>query len=204
MRLFLICLIGSTFIAPDISATSICENQISLQSSNESLSCEIINSCVICFIDEQEVYLKSCENSGSEIDISGLNITHVCPGAFDDVAHLEIINLSFNNLFAIPENLFENLKMLIVVNFSYNVLEFLPNLLFHYNTKLQVLDLSHNLLKSDGLSMDIFNSLFVLQTLDLSSNLLTDVPSLKQQIFLRCFNLSHNHLKGKSIQWYEK
>ena len=63
--------------------------------------------------------------------------------------------------------------------------------------RLGFLDIADNELGIDeDLPDDAFRDLFMLQTLDLSRNYLTQLPNIDKLIFLKCLNLSNNSLTG--------
>ena len=154
-------------------------------------------------VNGNERTLLSCDEKSESVDLRGQNISHICPKAFlRSTSKMKVIDLSFNYLSVLNDNLFDNFTILNELNLSSNKFQTFSPILLQFNNKLEVLDLSENLITN--LDSDFLSFSFILEKLDLSRNRLDGLPSLRQQIFLRCLNLSSNMLKGNKLNPYKK
>jgi len=117
------------------------------------------------------------------------------------LAHLKRLDLSNNELVALPPRFFQpvvsSLEELFLQNNSISVL---PPGLFHGMKKLTDLDLSHNEITSHWVGPDTFSHLISLTHLDLSFNRMSRVDSgtFRQLTHLSVLQLAHNEIESIS------
>ena len=138
--------------------------------------------------------LVGCEQYLTKLDLhqTGLRVIHW--GLFAKLHKLKSLNLSNNELFALPVELFERLSALTELNLSHNKLTTLTNTCFYQLTVLKTLNLQGNDIRH--IDDDIFDNLSQLLELDLSRNQLDNVDSVlgRGLSSLTFLDLSHNRL----------
>ena len=120
-------------------------------------------------------------------------ISQVHDGALNGLNELKTLDLSENNIVALPARLFLSTPELQQLKLDNNRLSVISSRLFHPLKKLIVMDLSGNLLKSDCetcLSKKSFQGLNNLIFLDLSMN---KISSLQQSMFEDLNNKKHKY-----------
>ena len=152
--------------------------------------------------------------------ISGNSLTRIEPNAFDNVASLEDLDLSFNNISELPNDIFSKLTNLKVLRLDHNHLQHLSEVIFDNSRELEELDLSYNPLKilyqewftslqnlralnvaHTGLMTidhDTFHFTSSLEELDLSENNFSLVPNAGLKIIP---NLKRLKLNGNPIKY---
>lgn len=139
--------------------------------------------------------LQHCAGSISTLDLSWNRIAKLSENAFCNLTQLRSLSLGSNVIFFIHKRAFTNLASLQILNVSDNRIEFLSSDTLSSMRNLRILNLSHNNLRS--LPRDLFTST-VLESLDLSSNLLNVMPSSSISevgATLRRLDLSSNHIE---------
>ena len=94
---------------------------------------------------------------------------------FDSLSDLEYLDLSFNELSALPADVFDGFTDLKYLNLGVNDLSALPADVFDSPSKLEHLSLSNNQL--DALPADVFDGLSSLEVLKLNFNELDELPA---------------------------
>lgn len=154
-------------------------------------------------------YLKVSANSIQVID----------EHAFEGIAKLETLDVSYNNISSIPLNALKPLTNLKVLDLSNNHIEDIPKRAFDHNTQLEQLILSHNPIKIVfpawfetlsslrvlhitqaqlfSLIPETFSKSRQLEDLDLSGNLFQEVPNNALRLLpnLKTLKLNNNQLK---------
>jgi hypothetical protein len=117
-------------------------------------------------------------------------ITGVLP-SLAKIARIEEINLSGNEITALPEDLYENGHSLRLISASYNLLRQLPKYLNKF-AKLHTLELDHNLI-SGSLPPDL-GMMLEARYIHLDTNLLAgDMPTTIDELRrIRAFDVAHN------------
>lgn len=122
--------------------------------------------------------------SEKHLDLNNLGISSIENGVFDKLDDIIYLGLSGNSIENLPETIFDNMAQLEILDLSYSLtpkkldedeLFELPENIFMNLTKLKILDLSGNQLEllPDG----IFDKLYALEALNISSNLLAILPA---------------------------
>lgn len=160
-------------------------------------------------------------------DWSTMNL-YISPYVFNDLQHLDYLDLSNNNIWSIPDGLFCPLKKIIFLNLSHNEIHDL--LTFHFSVSLSThrskmcgvslaeVDLSHNKLINFPPAM--FSALSLLKVLNLSRNEMSSLAdrsfeglssltyvdlsdnklsSLPPELFIETTRLKEIHLRNNSI-----
>ena len=94
---------------------------------------------------------------------------------FDSLSDLEYLDLSFNELSALPADVFDGFTDLKYLDLGVNDLSALPADVFDSPSKLEHLSLSNNQL--DALPADVFDGLSSLEVLELNFNELDELPA---------------------------
>ncbi|XP_070559714.1 chondroadherin-like protein [Ptychodera flava] len=103
-----------------------------------------------------------------------------------------ILDLSDNNLDAIPSRAFQELSSLLTLHLSYNNIQDLANDTFKGLQNLSALQLRGN--KLSKLPEDVFRDLMNLRTLQLKKNTLTSLPPVAGMVMLKTLNLAKNNI----------
>ena len=111
---------------------------------------------------------------------------------FDDLENLHFLWLWANKITKIPIGLLSNLSTLIALSFQRNKLTYLDSATFKGLINLQYLFLAFN--KLPNLASNTFQDCGNLTFLDLSDNILTDIPTLSHLIHLNYLNIRQNSL----------
>lgn len=160
-------------------------------------------------------------------DWSTMNL-YISPYVFNDLQHLDYLDLSSNNIWSIPDGLFCPLKKIMFLNLSHN--EIHDILTFHFSVSLSThrskmcgvslveVDLSHNKLINFPPAM--FSALSLLKVLNLSRNEMSSLAdrsfeglssltyvdlsdnklsSLPPELFIETTRLKEIHLRNNSI-----
>uniref|UniRef100_A0A3Q0SWQ7 Tsukushi small leucine rich proteoglycan homolog (Xenopus laevis) n=1 Tax=Amphilophus citrinellus TaxID=61819 RepID=A0A3Q0SWQ7_AMPCI len=124
------------------------------------------------------------------LDLSSNHITKISPSALSKLRYLESLDLSHNNLESLSPNCFSGLP-LVEVDLSHNSFQEFDMDVFasKVNGEPVSVDLSHNKLVS--VSTTLHGRVLHIQSLTLSSNQLSSVPSLAG-LLLRYLNLDGN------------
>ncbi|GJQ65775.1 hypothetical protein Trydic_g11950 [Trypoxylus dichotomus] len=124
----------------------------------------------------------------TDINLQGNKIEKIEPGSFNNLVFLVDLNLSYNNISQLPPNIFDENDELMSVDMRGNPLEKIDTSIF---SNLEQLILSNCQLREfDGSELE------QVVNLDLSNNLLTELPSgvFRNMINLEYLNLSRNRL----------
>ena len=110
-----------------------------------------------------------------KIQIIRCKLPMLDPEIFQQVVHLQALDLSENLLSSLPLGLLDNMKHLVTLRIDNNKLTELPNTTFHYVSNLKIISLVGNQLThiEDG----VFAGLPLLTILDLSNNRLVHVSN---------------------------
>ncbi|TRY62905.1 hypothetical protein TCAL_07138, partial [Tigriopus californicus] len=130
------------------------------------------------------------------LDLSFNNLGVLMDSTFKALVNLEILDLSHNRLVALPPNIFGSTVKLREIHLANNTIGTINLDAFHNLTNLQVLNLSGNSLDENWIKPGIFQGLFHLIILDLSSN---HISRIDTQLFtdlsaLQVLNLAFNNI----------
>lgn len=143
----------------------------------------------LSFFDIQTIEISAFKKFTqiTEIDLYGNIIRELEQGIFENLNHLEILNLGYNNInFNKSKHLksetFKGAINLIDLKLNSFGIEFIDSFGFNGLTNLRYLDLSQNYLRSLD-SNDVFKGLKQLQHLNLNDNLLVELKSNQFKVF---------------------
>ncbi|XP_022246102.1 chaoptin-like [Limulus polyphemus] len=127
------------------------------------------------------------------------HITSVKSTDFRGKSRVQIITLGYNNISTISSEAFTGLQELRIVDLSYNRIATLPESAF-MGTKLERINLSHNIIVRPPLR-SFFPARYTLRIIDLSANHISVIQSdeINPLYMLYSLNLSSNRLTEKAV-----
>lgn len=170
-----------------------------LYSARSELLCNIDITFLTCssFDDEINSLTKGIVSDNSEVQaiyLSNSKLSSVASDSFDGLPSLEVLDLSQNEIETLLLTTFESLNSVQVINMSYNNIIELPIGLFDNMISLTTLDISNNQLKN----ITALANLPFLNTLDVSKNLVEDIPLLNLPE-LNSMDISNNRITNYGL-----
>lgn len=149
------------------------ENNIVNQSAVVSVKCNFISSGM-CYCHSTPALRIKCAKEITKLKITNQKIRTILATTFHNLTTLEYIDLSGNNIEALPNDVFAQNKNLKWINLSRNKCESLPNGFLANRSKLEGVHIIENGVSS--LPEDLFHESKNLKVLNMSSNALTKLP----------------------------
>jgi len=147
--------------------------------------------------DITKYYFKPVEYSLTHLYLSNNQLRNITQGIFDNMPHLQWLDLRYNELMELDFDCFKNTKNLQVLFFSWNEIMDIPTETLKPLKKLRIVDLSHNKLRT--LPDNIFTDSNI-ESLDLSHNQFTRLPVKSMSVTsianLASLDMSWNILSG--------
>ncbi|XP_031631630.1 chaoptin isoform X2 [Contarinia nasturtii] len=138
-------------------------------------------------------FFRPAEKSLTHLNLAHNQLTNTTRDVFGYMPLLHWLDLSHNRIIELDFDSFFGSKKLQVLDLSHNSISELPQTIFKTNNDLRIVNLSHNNLRT--LSDNLFSGGGV-ESLDLSHNLLTKIPSMSLTnvaVLALCnLDLSHN------------
>lgn len=140
------------------------------------------------------------EKCPTELTIFKENLGEISENLFDGVfARLNIVNMNNCGLTQITRNRFRYATELRQLNLSRNQISALPAAIFEFASNIEVLDLSHNHIAIETIDPDVFENCVSLKELDLSHNRLKSLGADENNYWLNhlrnleVLNLNYNY-----------
>nr|ANG08899.1 toll family protein LongTollA2 [Parasteatoda tepidariorum] len=164
---------------------------------------------VLCLVDVQKVWLsynriKVLTNKGfaaasqlKELFLDHNSISRAEELALFGLNELEILDLSSNQIVALPPLVLRHCEDLIELYLQNNSISVLPPGLLTGLQRLRILDLSHNEITNHWLGSDTFSDLIRLELMNLSHNRLTQIDS---KIFRTQYSLQKLFIDNNEIE----
>jgi len=141
--------------------------------------------------DITKYYFKPVEYSLTHLYLSNNQLRNITQGIFDNMPHLQWLDLRYNELMELDFDCFKNTKNLQVLFFSWNEIMDIPAETLRPLKKLRIVDLSHIFTDSNIESLDLSHNQFTrlpiksmsvtsianLASLDMSWNILSGIHS---------------------------
>nr|NP_001246458.1 uncharacterized protein Dmel_CG5819, isoform C [Drosophila melanogaster]NP_611660.1 uncharacterized protein Dmel_CG5819, isoform A [Drosophila melanogaster]NP_726186.1 uncharacterized protein Dmel_CG5819, isoform B [Drosophila melanogaster]AAF46828.1 uncharacterized protein Dmel_CG5819, isoform A [Drosophila melanogaster]AAM29403.1 RE09008p [Drosophila melanogaster]AAM68218.1 uncharacterized protein Dmel_CG5819, isoform B [Drosophila melanogaster]AFH08211.1 uncharacterized protein Dmel_CG5 len=123
------------------------------------------------------------------VDLSQNVLRHIGQDAFAKLKRLKELNLAFNEIARLDRNFIRNNDVLVELNLSRNVLQKLTKIVSN-----SVRTINMSWCEITSIESTALSSLSVIQKLDLSNNLITDMPTFMRSETLQQLNLANCRL----------
>lgn len=120
------------------------------------------------------------------VDLSQNVLRHIGQDAFAKLKRLKELNLAFNEIARLDRNFIRNNDVLVELNLSRNVLQKLTKIVSN-----SVRTINMSWCEITSIESTALSSLSVIQKLDLSNNLITDMPTFMRSETLQQLNLAN-------------